>query len=62
MTIPLAAASRSEASNDGDSDFIDGADVFAVKQDDVEAGRKGQRGQNAQHMAIVSPRDLRCAC
>jgi hypothetical protein len=31
--------------NNSHSDFIDGTDVFAVKQNDVEAGRKGQRGQ-----------------
>ena len=49
--------------NDSHSEFVDGADVFAVKEKDVETGRKGQRGQNAQqHVKSVSPDNLRCAC
>jgi hypothetical protein len=35
----------SEVLNESDSDFVDGRDVFAVKEKDVETGRKGQRGQ-----------------
>mgnify|MGYP006358641445 CR=1 FL=1 len=36
---------ESEASNDCQSNFVGGTDVSAVEYDDVEAGRKGQRGQ-----------------
>ena len=53
----------SEALENSHSDFVDGADVFAVHDQDVEAGRKGQRGQYAQqHVKSVSPDNLRCAC
>lgn len=31
--------------NDLHSNPVDGGDIFAVKQEDVETGRKGQRGQ-----------------
>ncbi|MGA7182365.1 MAG: hypothetical protein WBY67_03505, partial [Pseudolabrys sp.] len=49
----------SEASNDSHSNLVDGTDVFALKEQDVEAGLKGQK---AEHEAIVSPKTLRCAC
>jgi hypothetical protein len=40
------------------SDLFDGVDIFAVKQKDIEAGRKGQHGQYAkQHDAIIGVPD-----
>jgi hypothetical protein len=33
--------------------LLDGMGVLAVKQDHIEADRKGQRGQHAKHFAIV---------
>ena len=40
------------------SDLLDGVDIFAVKQKDIEAGRKGQHGQYAkQHDAIIGVPD-----
>lgn len=36
--------------------------IFAATQNIVEADRKGQHGQEAQHGVSVGLRDLKCAC
>jgi hypothetical protein len=33
--------------------LLDDMSIFAVKQDQIEADRKGQRGQYAKHSPIV---------
>jgi len=35
----------------------DGMGVLAVRQDHIEADRKGQRGQHAKHSRIILPSD-----
>ena len=40
------------------SDLFDSVAIFAVKQKNIEAGRKGQHGQNAkQHDGIIGVPD-----
>ena len=53
---------RTETSDDSDSDFIDGTYIFAVKQENVEAGRKGQRGPISAAYEYRCPQKLRCVC
>jgi hypothetical protein len=48
--------------DDGQRDLLDGMGVFAVKQEKIEADRKGQRGHKAQHALRVGPGDLKSAC
>ncbi|MGC2045955.1 MAG: hypothetical protein WA669_19205, partial [Pseudolabrys sp.] len=51
----------SETLNNSHSYLINGTNVFAASQDDVEADRKGQRGHKAQHGSIISLSGLKCA-
>jgi len=40
--------------------LIDGSYIFAASQDNVEADRKGQRGQKAEQTVSVALPDLKC--
>ena len=51
-----------EAPKVDQSDLVDSTYVLAVKDQDVECGREGQRGQKALHGKILRACDLRCAC
>jgi len=55
------ARSRSQILNCGHSYPMGGIGEFAVRKQNVEADRKGQRGQQAQHGATVDLGGLKCA-
>ena len=57
----VRARGRLEMLDGNHSELMGGVCVFAVKQKNVEAGRNGHCGQQAQHFRIVGLRDLRSA-
>ena len=47
----------SEMLEDGKGHLFGGIGISAVKEQEIEADRKGQRGQNAQHGRILKSRN-----
>jgi hypothetical protein len=44
---------NSKMLEDGKAHLFGGIGISAVKEQEIEADRKGQRGQNAQHESIL---------
>jgi hypothetical protein len=50
-----------EMLTDSQNDLISGSNISAARQDNVEADRKGQRGQQAEHGWSIIAANLKCA-